>query len=235
MPTKTAPVPKQPSPAGKPATTSTAAKSGNLKSASPNGPAAANGNGHAGHGANGHAGLDKKKLLLALEAFRSGDFNAKLDEEYPGIDGRIASVFNEVLGLNRRLVRELDKVNRVVGKEGRIAQRITLGPVEGAWSDAQDSINGLIDDLVWPTTEMSRVIGAVSNGDLSQSVALEADGRPLTGRIPAFGQNREYHGEPAVLLRFGSHARGARSGIGRQAGRPSRSEGRGRHLEGFDR
>ena len=61
---------------------------------------------HAANGSNGHAGLDKKKLLSAPEAFRSGDFNAKLDEEFAGIDGRIAGVFNDVLEMNRRLVRE---------------------------------------------------------------------------------------------------------------------------------
>jgi HAMP domain-containing protein/CheY-like chemotaxis protein/signal transduction histidine kinase len=136
-----------------------------------------------GRGGHGQAGLDKKKLLLALEAFKQGDFNAKLVEEFGGIDGRICSAFNEVLDLNRRLVRELDKVNRVVGKEGRINQRISMGPVEGAWASAQDSINGLIDDLVWPTAEMSRVIGAVAGGDLSQTVSAELEGRPLKGEF----------------------------------------------------
>src|SRR5690606_27307775 len=129
------------------------------------------------------AGLDKKKLLQALEAFREGDFNARLDEELTGIDGKIASVFNEVLGLNRRLARELDKVNRVVGKEGKISQRVSMGPVEGGWSTCVDSLNGLIDDLVWPTTEMSRVIGAVSSGDLSQTVSLETEEHPLKGEF----------------------------------------------------
>src|SRR5690242_17481939 len=104
MPTKTSPAPKQSNIAVK--NTPAAAK------------AVTNGNGtngHAANGTNGHGGLDKKKLLTALEAFKTGDFNAKLEEDFIGIDGRIASVFNEVLELNRRLVRELDKVNRVVG------------------------------------------------------------------------------------------------------------------------
>jgi HAMP domain-containing protein/CheY-like chemotaxis protein/signal transduction histidine kinase len=143
---------------------------------------AAEGNGHNGHGRH-EGGLDKRKLLFALEAFKSGNFQAKLEEDFTGMDGRICAVFNEVLEMNRRLVRELDKVNKGVGKEGKITQRISMGPVEGGWSDAVDSINGLIDDLVWPTTEMSRVIGAVSSGDLSQTVAVEAEGRPLKGEF----------------------------------------------------
>ncbi|MDB5048094.1 MAG: DNA-binding response regulator, OmpR family, containings and winged-helix [Fibrobacteres bacterium] len=171
MPAKTAPLPKAPA--------SRAAQAPNGHSKAHTGPA--NGNGHNGNG--GHTGLDKKKLLQILEAFKQGDFNAKMDEDFGGLDGKICSVLNDVIDMNRRLVRELEKVNRVVGKEGKISQRIAMGPVEGAWSEAQDSINGLIDDLVWPTTEMSRVIGAVSSGDLSQTVAVEAEGRPLKGEF----------------------------------------------------
>src|SRR6266849_21127 len=132
---------------------------------------------------NGHGGLEKKKLLAALEAFRLGNFNIRLSEEMPGIDGKIAEVYNQVLDRNRMLARELEKVYRAVGREGKIHQRISLGPVEGVWAENVDSINGLIDDLVWPIKEMSRVIGAVSNGDLSQTVNLEPDGAALRGEF----------------------------------------------------
>ena len=44
-------------------------------------------------------------------------------------------------------------------------------------------MNNLIGDLVHPTSETSRVIGAVAQGDLSQSVALEIDGRELQGEF----------------------------------------------------
>ena len=118
-----------------------------------------------------------------MQALKQGDFNARLNVDWQGLDGKIADCFNEVLDLNRRLAKELEQVNRVVGKEGKITQRISLGQVEGAWSGAVESLNGLIDDLVWPTTEMSRVIGAVSSGDLSQTVAVEIDGRPLKGEF----------------------------------------------------
>ena len=146
-------------------------------------PAAAITNGHNGNGHNGHAGLDKKKLYAALLAFKQGDFNTRIDEDWSGMDGKIASIFNDVVDLNRRLARELEKVSRAVGKEGKILQRANLGVVEGEWLKSMDSLNGLIDDLVWPTTDMSRVIGAVSSGDLSQTVSLEVDGRPLKGEF----------------------------------------------------
>src|SRR5687767_8657259 len=83
------------------------------------------------HTQNGDGGLDKRKLLLALQSLKHGDFNTRLNVEWQGLDGKIADAFNDVLDLNRRLSKELDKVNRVVGKEGKIGQRISLGQVEG--------------------------------------------------------------------------------------------------------
>ncbi len=44
-----------------------------------------------------------------------------------------------------------------------------------------ESVNTLIGDLVQLTTEMARVIGAVAKGDLSQTMPLEIEGRPVKG------------------------------------------------------
>src|SRR5437773_224395 len=81
------------------------------------------------------------------------------------------------------MARELDRMSRVVGKEGRITQRATLGDVSGSWSDAIYSVTELINDLVHPTSETARVIGAVAQGDLSQTMALEIEDRPLQGEF----------------------------------------------------
>src|SRR5438105_4991654 len=79
--------------------------------------------------------------------------------------------------------RELERIGRVVGKEGRIGQRISLGVVSEGWADSIGCINTLIGDLVHPTSEMARVIGAVAKGDLSKTMAREIDGRPLQGEF----------------------------------------------------
>jgi HAMP domain-containing protein len=71
----------------------------------------------------------------------------------------------------------------VVGKEGRIRQRASLGEASGSWAEAIDSINNLIEDLVQPTSEMARVIGAVARGDLSQNMATEIEGQTLEGEF----------------------------------------------------
>src|SRR5437899_4667919 len=121
--------------------------------------------------------LDTRQLLAALMAFKRGDFSARLPDDWTGVAGKIADTFNDVIEKNQRLTKELDHIGRVVGKQGRIMQRASLGDVSNSWADAIGSVNGLIADLVHPTSEMARVIGAVAKGDLSKTMATDIEGR----------------------------------------------------------
>src|SRR5712664_515526 len=127
--------------------------------------------------------FDTAQLLAALMAFKRGDFSARLPEDWTGVPGKIADTFNSVIERNERMTRELERIGRVVGKEGRITQRASIGEVTNSWADAIGSINNLIGDLVQPTSEMARVIGAVAKGDFSESMATEIEGRPLKGEF----------------------------------------------------
>src|ERR1043166_7600210 len=127
--------------------------------------------------------LDRTTLLAALRAFKNGDFSIRLPIDLEGIDGKIADAFNEVISLNQRMSEELDRMSRVVGKEGKISQRASIGSVSGSWDANIASVNALISDLVYPVSETARVIGAVAKGDLSQTMAMEIEGRPLAGEF----------------------------------------------------
>src|SRR5688572_5216565 len=84
---------------------------------------------------------------------QSADFSVRLPEHWTGVEGKIADTFNEVVSRNRRMAGELARVSRVVGKEGKIEQRTTLGDVEGKWAESVESVNALIEDLSYPTRE----------------------------------------------------------------------------------
>src|SRR6266567_3200416 len=101
--------------------------------------------------------------------------------EKTGLAGKIADALNDVMELNEKMTRELAHVSTSVGKEGKINQRAAIAGSSGGWTECVDSLNSLIGDLVQPSTEVARVIGAVAKGDLSQTMALEVDGRPLKG------------------------------------------------------
>src|SRR5438067_1349933 len=127
--------------------------------------------------------LDSKQLLAALTAFKRGDFSSQLPDDWTGLAGKVADTFNEVIRINQSLTQELARIERVVGKEGRIRQRASLGEASGSWADAMRSVNTLIEDLVHPTSEMARVIGSVAKGDLSQTIATEIEGQTLEGEF----------------------------------------------------
>ncbi|MBO0859761.1 MAG: HAMP domain-containing protein, partial [Chloracidobacterium sp.] len=129
----------------------------------------------------GIGALDSKVLLKTLRALKKGDFSVRLPNDWAGESGKIADTLNDVIDINYRLVQEMERVSRVVGRDGKVGQRAVSPGKHGSWVRLIESVNTLIDDLVQPTTEMSRVIGAVANGDLSQTMALEVDGRQLKG------------------------------------------------------
>ncbi|MBV9748479.1 MAG: hypothetical protein JO157_06680, partial [Acetobacteraceae bacterium] len=119
------------------------------------------------------------ELLHALQAVRVGDFSVRMAGDRVGLMGKIADTFNEIVAANERMAAQLDRVGQVVGREGKTRQRVKFGLAHGAWGEMESSINTLIDDLLWPTTEVTRAIAAVAQGDLLQTVKLHVDGRPL--------------------------------------------------------
>lgn len=127
--------------------------------------------------------LDSKQLLKTLAAVKKGNFSVRMPTDQTGIAGKIADTLNDIIELNERMAAELDRIGTVVGKEGKITQRAEFGTAGGSWTACVDSVNTLITDLVQPTAETARVIRAVANGDLSQKIALEIEGRPLKGEF----------------------------------------------------
>jgi HAMP domain-containing protein/CheY-like chemotaxis protein/signal transduction histidine kinase len=127
--------------------------------------------------------LDAKQLLGVLTALKKGDFSARMPSDLTGLAGKIADTLNEIIEINEQMAEGITVVSRVVGRDGRLTQRASVPTVSGGWATIVKSVNTLIDDLVRPTTEMARVIGAVAKGDLSQTMALDVDGKPLKGQF----------------------------------------------------
>ena len=123
------------------------------------------------------------ELLKALQAMRDGDFSVRLPGDWTGLEGKIADTLNEIASTNGRIASELNRVGQVVGKQGKTRQRVKFARSGGAWIDMETSVNTLIDDLVWPTTEITRAVAGVAQGDLTRTVRLEVDGRPLKGEF----------------------------------------------------
>ncbi len=130
---------------------------------------------------------DSNRLLAALKTLKKGDFSVRLPVAESVVGAAIAEAFNDLADLLENDTRETARIARVVGKEGRITQRANLGAATGAWADRIESINTLTGDLVQPTQEVARVIGAVAKGDLSPRIPLEHEGTQLKGEFLRIG------------------------------------------------
>ena len=138
-----------------------------------------NNNGHS----NGEPSPDLAAILASLQTLRDGDFSVRLPGSWVGLAGKIADTFNDVAAADQKMALELKRLGQVVGKQGKTRERARFHESRGAWGDMESSVNTLVEDLLRPTTEVTRAISAVAQGNLTQTVRLEVDGRPLEGEF----------------------------------------------------
>jgi HAMP domain-containing protein/CheY-like chemotaxis protein/signal transduction histidine kinase len=122
-------------------------------------------------------------ILESLQTIRDGDFSVRLPGTWTGLAGKVADTFNEIVTANQQMAQELKRVGQVVGKEGRTRERVRFHESRGAWGEMGVSVNTLVEDLLRPTAEVTGAIAAVAQGNLTQTVRLDVDGRPLEGEF----------------------------------------------------
>ena len=136
-------------------------------------------NGHS----KGEASPDLVAILASLQTLRDGDFSVRLPGSWVGLAGKIADTFNDIAAADQQMALELKRLGQVVGKQGKTRERARFYEARGSWGDMESSVNTLVEDLLRPTTEVTRAISAVAQGNLTQTVRLEVDGRPLEGEF----------------------------------------------------
>ncbi|WP_143467273.1 HAMP domain-containing protein, partial [Lentzea kentuckyensis] len=106
-----------------------------------------------------------------MRDLRDGNFRRRLVVPGNGPVSALADVFNEIAERNQWLAGELGRVRQAVGQEGRLTERVAPAGTAGGWSLIADSVNGLVEDLMRPTSELSRVLAAVAEGDLTKRMS----------------------------------------------------------------
>ncbi len=170
-------------------------------------------------------------VLEALDALGKGDFTVRLPTRSNGRAGQVAKAFNRVADLNARLSKDLSRVGRVVGREGRMTERLNLEGAGGSWENSVDSVNRLIDDLVRPTNEVARVLQAVARGDLTQKMSRTIEGQPVKGEFARIGTVVNGMVDQLGSFHRRGHPGGPRGRHRGQAGRAGQGQGRLRHVE----
>ncbi|MGC1225026.1 MAG: HAMP domain-containing protein [Candidatus Sulfotelmatobacter sp.] len=139
-------------------------------------------NGNSGHQTQPDS-ANLSAILASLQTMRDGDFSVRLPGSWTGLAGKIADTFNSIVAANQQIAEELKRVGQVVGKEGRTRERARFHESRGAWGGMEVSVNTLVEDLLRPTAGVTRAIAAVAQGNLTQTVRLDVDGRPLEGEF----------------------------------------------------
>src|SRR5258707_10698362 len=139
--------------------------------------------------------VDFRTLLQAIRAAQRGDFSVRLNEDNGDpLSDKVAEAFNLLMEKNEGLTHEIIRIGRVVGREGRMMERAIVPDAKGSWARKIEALNALIADLVQPTTEIARVIGAVAAGDFTQKMNLAIEGAGGKGKILRSGQKGKGEG-----------------------------------------
>ncbi len=174
-------------------------------------------------------------ILQSLQTMKNGDFSVRLPVSWTGLAGKIADNFNEIVIANEQMAFELKRVGQAVGKEGKTRERIRVEQRRGAWDDMEVSVNTLVEDLLRPTAEVTRAIAAVAQGNLTQTVRLDVDGRPLEGEFLRSARIVNTMIQQLGVFHSRGNARSPRSWHRRKTRWPGAGAWRGRHVERLDR
>ncbi|WP_025273307.1 HAMP domain-containing protein [Haloglycomyces albus] len=128
-----------------------------------------------------------ESLAGALAQMEKGDFSIRLPRR-EGAEGEVIDRFNAVIEQVDRQKRDIQLISRVVGRDGRWTSRLDIEHLDGDWKLTEEYLNELIDQLVRPTWELSRVIQAVAEGDLSRVASLNYNGQELRGEFRHLGE-----------------------------------------------
>ncbi len=127
--------------------------------------------------------FNSKQLLKVLMEVKNGNFSVRMPIDEVGINGKICDTLNDIISLNERMMFEFTKAGNIIGKQGKLTQRIEVPNAKGSWGTGVESLNTLISDLVHPTIEIAHVISSVAKGNLSQEMPLEIGGHALKGEF----------------------------------------------------
>ncbi|MER8007329.1 HAMP domain-containing protein [Streptomyces sp. NPDC094149] len=128
-----------------------------------------------------------RPLLAAMTAARDGDFT-KVPETGHGMVAELTAVFNQIADRNMHFNREVQRVKRELVRHGRLDERLSASPGQGAWAARVTDVNQLLDALVAPAANATRVLDAVAGGDLTQRVDLHDGNRQLRGDLRRLGR-----------------------------------------------
>ncbi|KAF7540791.1 hypothetical protein G7Z17_g12108 [Cylindrodendrum hubeiense] len=120
-----------------------------------------------------------RDIIKVTTAVAKGDLTQKVQADCRGEIFELKSTINSMVDQLQQFAREVTKIAREVGTEGRLGGQATVHDVEGTWRDLTENVNGMAMNLTTQVREIAKVTTAVAKGDLTKKIGVEVQGEIL--------------------------------------------------------
>ena len=117
-----------------------------------------------------------RNIAVVTTAVANGDLSRKITVEARGEILELKETINQMVDQLNAFASEVTRVAREVGAEGKLGGQALVKGVSGVWKDLTDNVNGMASNLTTQVRAIAEVATAVTKGDLTRSIAVEAMG-----------------------------------------------------------
>src|SRR5208282_5082456 len=115
-------------------------------------------------------------IVKVVTAVANGDLTQELTVNAKGEIAALAETINNMTGTLATFADQVTTVAREVGVEGRLGGQANVPGAAGTWKDLTGNVNLLADNLTNQVRAIAEVATAVTKGDLTRSIQVEASG-----------------------------------------------------------
>ncbi len=123
-----------------------------------------------------------RNIALVTTAVANGDLSQKIDVEARGELLELKNTVNKMVDQLSSFASEVTRVAKEVGIEGKLGGQANVPGAAGTWRDLTDSMNRLANNLTGQVRAIMEVSIGVTQGDLSRTISVEAQGEHLALR-----------------------------------------------------
>jgi signal transduction histidine kinase/HAMP domain-containing protein len=117
-----------------------------------------------------------RNIAMVTTAVARGDLSKKIDVDVRGEILELKTTINTMVDQLSAFASEVTRVAREVGTQGQLGGQATVPGVAGTWQGLTDSVNQLAGNLTTQVRAIAEVATAVTKGDLTQRIAVDASG-----------------------------------------------------------
>jgi CheY-like chemotaxis protein/signal transduction histidine kinase/HAMP domain-containing protein len=117
-----------------------------------------------------------RNIALVTTAVANGDLSQKITVDASGEILELKITINNMVDRLRIFADEVTRVAREVGTEGKLGGQAEVPDIAGTWKGLTDNVNAMANNLTTQVRAIAEVATAVTRGDLTRQIAIEAQG-----------------------------------------------------------